>query len=81
MNIGGGDYANFLGVNLYGAIICWLAYLIPGFVSQKMDEAKGIEPTWKGLSKEELRKLDEEERREEELERQRKLEGPKAANA
>ena len=46
-----------------------------------MDEAKGIEPTWKGLSKEELRKLDEEERREEELERQRKLEGPKAANA
>ena len=42
--IGGGDYANFLGVNLYGAIICWLAYLVPGFIAMKSDEAKGIEP-------------------------------------
>ena len=79
LNIGGGDYANFLGVNLYGAIICWLAYLIPGFIAMKRDEAAGIEPTWKGLSKEELRKLDEEERREEQLERQRKLEAKRAA--
>ena len=79
MNIGGGDYANFLGVNLYGAIVCWLAYLIPGFIAMKRDEAAVIEPTWKGLSKEELRKLDEEERREEQLERQRKLEAKRAA--
>lgn len=81
MNIGGGDYANFLGVNLYGAIICWIAYLLPGFIAQKSDERKGIEPTWKGLTKEELRKLDEAERREEQLERQRKREGAKPARA
>ena len=29
MNIGGGSYANFLGVNLWGAIACWVAYLVP----------------------------------------------------
>ena len=81
MNIGSGDYANFLGVNLYGAIICWIAYLAPGFVSQKIDEKKGIEPTWRGLSKEEVRQLDEKERLEEQLERQGKLKDAKPANA
>lgn len=65
MNIGGGDYANFLGVNFYGAVICWAAYLIPGLIAQTIDAKHGIEPTWKGLSREELRALDEEERRRE----------------
>lgn len=78
MDIGGGDYANFLGVNLYGAIICWIAYLVPGFIAQSLDKKRGIEPTWKGLSKEELRELDEKERREEALERQGELEGAAA---
>lgn len=63
MNIGAGAYANFLGVNFYGAIICWIAYLAPGLISQAIDRRKGIEPTWKGLSREELRALDAEERR------------------
>ena len=29
MNVGTGSYANFLGVNLWGAIACWAAYIIP----------------------------------------------------
>lgn len=54
MNIGAGPYANFLGVNLWGAIACWAAYIIPGLVGQMMDARRGIEPTWKGLSREQL---------------------------
>lgn len=54
MNIGAGPYANFLGVNLWGVIACWAAYIIPGLVGQMMDARRGIEPTWKGLSREQL---------------------------
>ena len=81
MNIGTGSYANFLGVNLYGAIVCWIAYLVPGIISQSLDKKRGIEPTWKGLSKEELRKLDEEERRQEQLEREARRQKKIAAAA
>ena len=62
MNIGEGKYANFLGVNLWGAIACWVAYVVPGLVGQAMDAKRGIEPTWKGLSGEALRLHDERER-------------------
>lgn len=58
MNIGEGTYANFLGVNLWGAIACWIGYIVPGLVSQAMDASKGIPATWKGLSTEEVRRLD-----------------------
>ncbi len=50
MNIGAGHYANFLGVNLYGAIICWIAYIVPGLISQARDKSRGIAPTWKGVA-------------------------------
>lgn len=33
MNIGTGAYANFLGVNLWGALACWAAYIISGLVA------------------------------------------------
>ena len=55
MNIGGGSYANFLGVNLWGAIACWVAYLVPGLVAQAAEKRAGIEPDWKGLSRERAR--------------------------
>lgn len=58
MNIGEGKYANFLGVNLYGAILCWLGYIVPGLIAQAAEKKAGIEPTWKGLSNEELAKRD-----------------------
>ena len=58
MNIGAGAYANFLGVNLWGAIICWAAYIVPGLISQANDKKNGIEPTWRGRSKEEIARLD-----------------------
>lgn len=58
MNIGAGKYANFLGVNLWGAILCWAAYIIPGIIASSREKAAGIEPTWKGLSAEELARLD-----------------------
>lgn len=54
MNIGDGKYANFLGVNLWGAIACWVAYIVPGLISAAQDKAKGIEPDWKGFTKEEI---------------------------
>ncbi len=54
MNIGAGSYANFLGVNFWGAILCWAGYIVPGLIGQTIDKKNGIEPTWKGLSKEEL---------------------------
>lgn len=54
MNIGAGKYANFLGVNLWGAIACWIAYIVPGLISAAQDKAKGIEPDWKGFTKEEI---------------------------
>ena len=65
MNIGGGTYANFLGVNLWGAVICWAAYIIPGLVAQAAEKRAGIKPTWKGLTKEELARLDADARRRE----------------
>ncbi len=37
-----------------GAIACWAAYIIPGLIGQMMDARRGIEPTWKGLSREQL---------------------------
>lgn len=81
MNIGTGSYANFLGVNLWGAILCWVSYLVPGLIAQSIDKKNGIEPTWKGLSKEELAKLDEEERKaeqEDKLARRRERRGAAA---
>ena len=65
MNIGGGSYANFLGVNLWGAIACWVAYLVPGLVAQAAEKRAGIEPDWKGLSREELARLDADAKRRE----------------
>ena len=65
MNIGDGKYANFLGVNLWGAIACWVAYIVPGLISAAQDKAKGIEPDWKGLSREELARLDADAKRRE----------------
>lgn len=58
MNIGAGKYANFLGVNLYGAIACWIAYIVPGVIAGARERAAGITPDWKGLSREELARLD-----------------------
>ncbi len=54
MNIGTGSYANFLGVNLWGAIACWAAYIIPGLIGQLLDAKRGLPCDWKGLTKEEL---------------------------
>ncbi len=54
MNIGEGKYANFLGVNLWGAIACWAAYVAAGLVSAARDKARGIEPDWKGFTDEEV---------------------------
>ena len=54
MNVGTGSYANFLGVNLWGAIACWAAYIIPGLIGQVRDAQRGIPCDWKGLSKDEL---------------------------
>lgn len=58
MDIGEGRYANFLGVNFWGAILCWLGYIVPGLIGQMRDKRLGIEPVWKGLSRDELAKLD-----------------------
>ena len=58
MNIGDGSYANFLGVNLWGAAACWAAYIVPGLVAQAAERRAGIEPAWRGLAKEELARLD-----------------------
>ena len=57
MNIGAGAYANFLGVNLWGAIICWLAYIVPGVIANAMDKSEG-RPAWKGRTDEEIAALD-----------------------
>ena len=56
MNIGAGKYANFLGVNLWGAIICWIAYIVPGLIAGSKDKEEW--PEWKGLTDEELAKID-----------------------
>ena len=45
-------------MNLWGAIACWAAYIVPGLISQSKDRKDGVEPTWKGLSKEEIARLD-----------------------
>ena len=58
MNIGAGKYANFLGVNFWGAIICWVAYIIPGVIAAAREKAQGITPTWTGLTNEQLAELD-----------------------
>ena len=57
MNIGAGAYANFLGVNLWGAIICWLAYIVPGVIANAMYKSEG-RPAWKGRTDEEIAALD-----------------------
>lgn len=58
MNIGEGKYANFLGVNFWGAILCWLAYIIPGVIAARQEQAAGIEPTWMGFTDEEIAERD-----------------------
>lgn len=67
LNIGEGKYANFLGVNLWGAIACWIAYIVPGLISAAQDKAKGIEPNWKGFTAEEIKQHELEEARRQEL--------------
>ena len=58
MNIGPGKYANFLGVNFWGALICWIGYIVPGVIAAAKEKSAGIEPTWMGLSDEELAEVD-----------------------
>lgn len=58
MNIGAGKYANFLGVNFWGAIVCWLAYIIPGVVAAAKERSAGIEPTWTGFTAAEIAERD-----------------------
>jgi hypothetical protein len=53
--IGVGKSNVLLGVNLYGLIACTFAYVVPGIIAGAIEKGKGIEPTWKGLSKEEAR--------------------------
>ena len=65
MNVGDGSYANFLGVNLSGAVVCWAAYIVPGLVAQAAEKRAGIEPAWKGRTKEELAQYDADARRRE----------------
>ena len=65
MNVGDGSYANFLGVNLWGAVVCWAAYIVPGLVAQAAEKRAGIEPAWKGRTKEELAQYDADVRRRE----------------
>lgn len=60
MDIGPGDNASFLGINLWGAVLCWAAYIIPGVIAARMEKAKGIEPTWTGRTKEEIAAMDRE---------------------
>ncbi|MBQ9068941.1 MAG: hypothetical protein IJ131_07770 [Eggerthellaceae bacterium] len=54
MNIGTGKYANFLGVNFWGALLCWIAYIVPGVIAARQEKAAGIEPTWMGLTDEQI---------------------------
>lgn len=58
--IGEGRSAVLLGTNFYGLILCTLAYLIPGAIGGMRDKKQGIEPTWKGLTKEQRQKNNEE---------------------
>ena len=58
MNIGAGAYANFLGVNFWGAVICWIAYIVPGLIAGAKDFKEARWPAWKGLTNEEIAKLD-----------------------
>lgn len=58
MNIGTGAYANFLGVNFWGALICWAAYIVPGLIAGAKDFKDTDWPAWKGLTNEELAQLD-----------------------
>lgn len=78
LNIGAGKYANFLGVNLWGAIACWLGYIIPGLIGAAKDKAAGIEPAWRGLTHEEIKANLEEEERLEALGLGSMLEDPEA---
>lgn len=63
MNIGTGAYANFLGVNLWGAVICWGSYAACGIVACAMERSSG-RPSWKGRTDEEIAAMDEEHSRE-----------------
>lgn len=58
MNIGAGKYANFLGVNFWGACLCWLGYIIPGVVAASRERALGIAPAWTGLTDEQIAEND-----------------------
>ena len=57
MNIGSGAYANFLGVNFWGAVLCWASYIIPGVVASTVEKTEG-RPAWKGRTDEEIAALD-----------------------
>lgn len=51
LSVGAGKSAGMLGANLYGAIFCWVSYIVPSLVAQAVEKSKGIAPAWKGLSK------------------------------
>ncbi len=55
--IGDGKYATMLGVNFYGLIACVCGYLSPGIIGGLLDRSRGIEASWKAVSKEERRKI------------------------
>ena len=57
MNIGTGAYANFLGVNFWGAVLCWASYTLCGVVANAMEHAEG-RPAWKGRTDEEIAAMD-----------------------
>lgn len=59
LNIGTGDYANFLGVNFWGAVLCWGSYIVCGIIGNMMDKTEG-RPAWKGRTDEEIAALDRE---------------------
>ncbi len=57
MNIGNGAYANFLGVNFWGAVLCWGSYAVCGVVASMAEKTEG-RPAWKGRTDEEIAALD-----------------------
>ena len=66
MNIGGGSYANFLGVNLWGAgAVLGRPTWCPASWRRRPRSALASSLHWKGLSREELARLDADAKRRE----------------
>lgn len=49
LSVGAGKSAGMLGANLYGAIFCWIGYIVPSLVAQAVEKSRGVKPDWKGL--------------------------------